>query len=176
MIGTQARRFAAAMRMLATLAAVVLFAGSAAAVGTVTITPKEVQEVDGKWKINMSVNYGSTPILPHIPMIFEFTQTVHWERALTDKSPDKPVIVKTPLQNQQPINESMDVGFSDPMGKIFQTTKFDFLIRRDRGFEAGEYSLKIKRESDGVVMGQVQKLTLNGDNPIVDRRAIVFSG
>jgi MYXO-CTERM domain-containing protein len=81
-----------------------------------------------------------------------------------------------PLSNQQTINESMDVGFSDGTGKIFKITKFDFIIRRDHGFEAGEYDLKIKREDDGVQMGQVIHLTLKGDNPVVDRRAIIFAG
>ena len=70
----------------------------------------------------------------------------------------------------------MDVGFSDATGKIFKVTKFDFVIRRDHGFEAGEYDLKIKREDDGVQMGQTIRLVLKGDNPIVDRRAIVFAG
>jgi hypothetical protein len=165
----------AALRLAALVAAILFFARPAAALGTLTISKKDPAEVEGKWKLNMTLNYGSVPHLPHIPMIFSFTQTVHWERALTDKSPDKPVVVKTPLQNQQPINESMDVGFSDGSGKVFTTTKFDFVIRRDRGFEAGEYQLKIKRESDGVQIGQPQTITLNGDNAVVDRRAMVFS-
>jgi MYXO-CTERM domain-containing protein len=70
----------------------------------------------------------------------------------------------------------MDVGFSDASGKVFKVTKFDFLIRRDHGFEAGEYDLKIKRQDDGAQMGQTIRITLKGDNPIVDRRAIVFAG
>jgi MYXO-CTERM domain-containing protein len=62
------------------------------------------------------------------------------------------------------------------MGKVFKVTKFDFVIRRDHGFEAGEYELKIKREDDGVAVGQPIHLTLKGDNAVVDRRAIVFAG
>src|SRR6185369_15576207 len=101
---------------------------------------------------------------------------VLYERSLTDKSPEKPVLTRMPLQNQQPINESMDVGFSDASGKIFKVTKFDFVIRREHGFEAGEYDLKIKRTDDGVQMGQTIRIILKGDNPVVDRRAIVFAG
>jgi hypothetical protein len=109
-------------------------------------------------------------------MIFSFTPTMLYERALTDQSGDKPVLNRIPLANQQGIHESMDVGFMDAgTGKIYPETKFDFVIRRDRGFEAGEYTLVIKT-SDGVTMGQPQRLRLQGDNPIVDRRAIVFSG
>jgi MYXO-CTERM domain-containing protein len=164
------------------LLAVLLFAGLAAApraalaAGTVTISNKEPQENDGKWKLNMSINYGSVPHLQHIPMLFNFTPTALYERSLVDATGDKPVLTRLPLSNQQGINESMDVGFTDGSGKVFTTTKFDFVVRRDRGFEAGEYTLKITRAVDGVQVGQVQNLKLKGDNPIVDRRAIVFAG
>src|SRR5262245_22962168 len=121
----------------------------------------------------MTMNYGGTPPTAHIPMLFSFTPTVLYERTLTDKSPTTPVINKIPLSNQQPINQSMDVGFSDfATGQVFTVTKFDFLIRRDHGFEAGEYTLVIKRTSDGAQMGSQLRVVLQGDNPIVDRRAI----
>ncbi len=153
-----------------------LLSRPALASGTVTLASREVTEEDGRWKLKMSIDFGSIPQLPHIPMIFSFTPMVLYERALTDKSPEKPVLIKMPLSNQTTNNESMDVGFSDGSGKIFKITKFDFVIRRDHGFEAGEYDLKIKREDDGVQMGQVIHLSLKGDNPVVDRRAMVFAG
>jgi MYXO-CTERM domain-containing protein len=143
---------------------------------SVRLTSRELVEVDGRWKLAFTIDYGSVPQLPHIPMIFNFEPTVLYERALTDKSPDKPIINRIPLSNQQGLNESLDVGFSDASGKIFKITKFDFVIRRDRGFESGEYDLKIKREDDGQQMGQTIKVILKGDNPIVDRRAMVFAG
>ncbi|WP_437643895.1 MYXO-CTERM sorting domain-containing protein [Sorangium sp. So ce362] len=151
-------------------------ATAAHAAGTVTIADRAPKEDGGRWKLKMTINYGGTPHLSHIPMLFSFTPTVHYERALTDQSPEKPILNRIPLQNQQSINESMDVGFSDGSGKVFSITKFDFVLRRDRGFEAGEYDLVIKRASDGVQMGQRQKITLKGDNEIIDRRAIVFTG
>jgi MYXO-CTERM domain-containing protein len=158
------------------VAVCVLVPRLALAAGSVTLSSREPTEEDGRWKLKMSIDYGSPPQLPHVPMIFSFTPTVLYERALTDKSPEKPIVVRMPLSNQQGINESMDVGFSDGSGKIFKVTKFDFVIRRDHGFEAGEYELKIKREDDGVQMGQTIHLVLKGDNPVVDRRAIVFAG
>jgi MYXO-CTERM domain-containing protein len=165
------------LALAATFAALaVLFPRLALAAGTVTLASREPTEDDGKWKLKMTIDYGGIPQLPHVPMIFTFTPMVLYERALTDKSPEKPVLNRMPLVNQQTINESMDVGFSDGTGKIFKITKFDFIIRRDHGFEAGEYDLKIKREDDGVQMGQVIRLILKGDNPVVDRRAIVFAG
>jgi hypothetical protein len=144
------------------------------AAGSVQVKSTTIEESDGRWKLNMTVDYGSKPHLAHVPMLFEFTQTVHYERTLTDESPKTPILNRIPMRNQQPINESMDVGFSDGSGEIFQKTKFNFLIRRDRGFEAGEYTLKIKRSTDMVPMGQPIRLVLKGDNPIVDRRSIVF--
>lgn len=174
---TPPRRGTLALLCAALLGALLaLLPRPALAAGTVTLASREPTEDDGKWKLKMSIDYGSIPQLPHIPMIFSFTPTVLYERALTDKSPEKPVINRMPLSNQQGINESMDVGFSDGTGKIFKVTKFDFVIRRDHGFEAGEYDLKIKREDDGVQMGQTIRLILKGDNPVVDRRAIVFAG
>jgi MYXO-CTERM domain-containing protein len=149
---------------------------SARAAGTATFKEREVTEVDGRWKFFMTIDYGSIPPLPHIPMIFSFEPKVLYERALTDQSPTNPVLVKKPLQNQPTINESLDVGFSDASGKIFKVTKFDFSLRRDRGYEAGEYDLKIRRQDDGAQVGQVIRVTLKGDNPVVDRRAMVFSG
>ena len=153
-----------------------LVSRDANATGSVSLSTREPVEADGKWKLVMTIDFGSIPLLPHIPMLVVFTPTVHYDLSLTDKSPEKPVLIKQPLQNQQPINEGLDVGFSDASGKIFKITKFDFVIRRDHGFEAGEYDLKIKREDDGVQLGQTLKLTLKGDNPVIDRRAITFAG
>lgn len=174
----RSRRLLLARVVIAALAllGVLMPSRAAHAVGSVTITDRAPQENDGRWKLKMTINYGSTPHLAHIPMLFSFTPLVHYERALTDQSPDKPVLNRIPLHNQQSINESMDVGFSDGSGKIFKMTKFDFVLRRDRGFEAGEYELKITRLSDGAQVGQKQRITLQGENPVVDRRAIVFTG
>jgi MYXO-CTERM domain-containing protein len=161
------------------LLAVALFAllpRPALAMGSVRLTSRDPVEADGRWKLDFIVDYGSIPQIPHVPVIVSFVPTVLYERALTDKSPEKPIINKIPLANQQGINESLDIGFADASGKVFKVTKVDFVIRRDHGFEAGEYDLKIKREDDGVQMGQTIKLVLKGDNPVVDRRAMVFAG
>lgn len=166
------RFFAAALA----LALLVFAPGVSRAAGTVTVDSLQPKEDDGKWKLKMTMNYGAVPPTAHIPMNFEFTQTVLYERTLTDQSPKTPVLNKRPLQNQTPINESMDVGFSDASGKLFSITKFDFTIKRDHGFEAGEYTLVITRSNDGTKMGQPLRLVLLGDNVVVDRRAMVFSG
>lgn len=172
-------RLLAFVRLFAALslaALVLVLPALARAGGTVTITDLQPKEDNGKWKLKMTMNYGATPPTAHIPMLFSFTPTVLYERTLTDKSPNTPVLTKLPLSNQQAIPASMDVGFGDGTGKVFAITKFDFVINRDQGFEAGEYTLVIKRSNDGVQMGSQMRIVLQGDNPIVDRRAIVFSG
>jgi MYXO-CTERM domain-containing protein len=167
-------RFALLLAIL--MAALVALPRPALAAGSVTLSTREPVEVDGRWKLVMTIDYGSIPNIPHVPMIFSFEPKVLYERALLDKTGDKPQLNKIPLQNQTTINESMDVGFADASSKVFKVTKFDFVIRRDHGFEAGEYDLKIKRQDDGAQMGQTIHLTLKGENAVIDRRAIVFAG
>lgn len=152
----------------------IVFSGRAHAAGTLTISNASPQENDGRWKIHVTMNMGRLADTAHVPMIFRFTPTVLYERSLEDKTGDKPVLTRKPLVNQAALNESMDVGFSDGRGQIFPTTKFDFMLRRDRGYEAGEYDFIVLRSSDGVQIGQKQRLKLLGDNPVIDRRAMVF--
>jgi MYXO-CTERM domain-containing protein len=166
-----------ALRFLcvAASALMVLFASRGAhAAGTLTVVNSSPQETDGRWKLQFSMNMGQLADTAHVPMIFRFTPTVLYERSLEDKTGDKPVLNRRPLVNQSAVTESMDVGFSDSRGKIFPTTKFDFMLRRDRGYEAGEYELVVIRSSDGAQIGQKQRIKLLGDNPVIDRRAMVF--
>lgn len=160
------------------LAALALFGAAllpraALAAGSVKLE-NQPEEVDGAWKLKFTIDYGSLPHLEHIPMIFSFEQTVSIERALTDQSPKNPVERRIPLQNQTPNNIEQDVGFSDGQKK-FKITKYDFKIRRDKGFEAGDYKLTLKT-TDGKQVGQTITVTLKGENPVIDRRAISFAG
>lgn len=162
--------------LFATLA-LLLAPRTASAFGSVKVEGgTTLKEVDGRWKLKLVVDYGSLPDINFVPTLFSFQMQTLYERSLTDEGGDKPVITKKSLQNQQPIIESMDVGFSDGTGKTFKVTKFNFVIRRDRGFEAGEYTLQLKRADDGANMGQKIRVILEGDNPIVDRRSISFVG
>jgi MYXO-CTERM domain-containing protein len=172
-----ARVLLRALVPLAALAVALLALPRAAhAVGSVKVDKTKVDEVDGRWKLKMTIDLGKAPDIAYVPMMFSFTPTMLYERSLTDESPEKPVVTRKPLTNQPSINESMDVGFSDGTGKAFKLTKFNFMVRRDRGFEAGEYTLEIRRSSDGAIVGRKVKLILDGENPVVDRRAISFVG
>jgi MYXO-CTERM domain-containing protein len=159
---------------LAGAATVLLFALTASGgAGTFQLRTTEVQEVSGGWHIFCQLALPRAPTLAHTPMKFLFTKTVVYERALVDNNPN-PVLNRTPLMNQTPSVESLDVDFADPSGKIFNRTRFDFSLTRTRGYEAGEYKVQV-RTSDGTDIGSPATLILKGDNPTVDRRAMTFS-
>jgi len=164
---------------LALAVALALICGSTAALarGSVQLSDTSPEEVDGKWSLSFTVNYGGKPDLAHVPVVLSFRMTSLYERSYTDESGDKPVLRKVPIdagsQRGQEINLPTDIGFADGSGKIFTTTKFKIKIRRDRDFEAGEYILTV-RLSAGGNLGRPIKLTLQGENPVVDRRSIIF--
>jgi hypothetical protein len=155
-------------------AAVVFFALRAQAAGSYQLRTTEVQEVSGGWHVIFgSITLPRAPSTAHQPMKFLFTKTMVYERALVDNSP-QPVLNRTALVGQTPSVESLDVDFSDPSGKIYNRTRFDFSLTRTRGYEAGEYKVQV-RTADGVDIGGASTIILKGDNPVVDRRAMTFS-
>jgi MYXO-CTERM domain-containing protein len=159
--------------VLACLGVVTLFARDASALGTFKLKSTEAQEVSGAWHIYVTIELPKAPLTAHQTMKFNFTKTVAYERALIDGH-NEPVLNRQALQNQSPSIESLDVDFADPSGKIFKGTRFDFGLTRNRGYEAGEYKVEVKT-SDGSNVGSAATLTLKGDNPVVDRRAIAFN-
>jgi hypothetical protein len=161
------------IRVLWLFSVVVLFSVDASAAGSYRLRSTEVQEAGGQWHIYVAIDLPAAPAIPHMPMKFIFTELTQYERALTDASKD-PVVNRTPLQNQLPKTESLDVDFADGTGKIFKSTRYDFSLTRARGYEAGEYKFQL-RTSDGTDVGSSTTMILKGDNPVVDRRSITFS-
>jgi hypothetical protein len=158
---------------VAVLALAVLFAsGSASATGSARLTRGTSDENGGAWRIRLTLDLGKAPTLAHVPLKFIFTKTMVYERALVDGSKD-PVLNRISVRNDPPKIESMDVDFSNAMGKIWKGTSFDFSLPRDRGYEAGEYKLQV-RTADGTDIGSPMTLVLKGDNPVQDRRSITF--
>ncbi|MEY4544902.1 MAG: hypothetical protein RL685_1097 [Pseudomonadota bacterium] len=150
------------------------FAGSAAAQGRVVWKRTKLEELDKSWKIALEVHLNRAPDVAHVPVRFEFTPTVYYERALVDGRKE-PVIRQIPLQNQQAVIESVDVSFLDPgSGKTASRTRFTFQVTRDRGFEAGQYQVKVTDARSDKELGGTTSLTLSGDNEVVDRRSVVF--
>ena len=150
------------------------FALSAAAAGRVVWKRTKVDEIDKSWKVSLEVHLDRAPDVAHVPVRFSFTPTVYFERALIDGKKDA-VTRQLPLQNQQAIVESVDVSFLDPAsGKTAARTRFTFQVTRDRGFEAGQYEVKVTDARSGKDLAGGTSMTLNGDNPVVDRRSVVF--
>lgn len=169
-LGRFIRKIAGAFVLLA----VVLFATRAHAAGSFKLKTTTVSEVGGSWHLFVKVELPRPPATAHVPMKFLFTKEAVFERDLVDGHGDTPVTNQMVLTNQTPSVESLDVDFADASGKVFKGTNFDFSLARDRGYEAGIYKVEV-RTSDGINIGSGQRLTLNGDNPVVDRRSITFS-
>ena len=154
--------------------AVLLLSSQAHAAGSFKLKTTSASEVSGAWHLFVTVELPRAPATAHVPMKFLFTKEAVFERDLVDGHGDTPVTNQMVLTNQTPNVESLDVDFANGSGKIFKGTQFDFSLTRDRGYEAGIYKVQVKT-SDGIDVGGSQRLTLNGDNPVVDRRSITFN-
>jgi MYXO-CTERM domain-containing protein len=159
------------------LLAIVLVAGSAFAAGRVEWKSKSFKERSDKaWMLELKIFLPRAPDVAYVPVKFEFEPYTYFERALVDGQ-EGPVERKVPLEGKQPLIESVDVGFMDSgTSKIESRTRFSFKVKRDLGFEAGEYKVTLKDSRSGQKIGQTTTITFDGENEIIDRRAMVFSG
>jgi MYXO-CTERM domain-containing protein len=172
-------RFPRYLAAWACLLAVLLLTSLAAAYGRVQWKSKKLKESEsrgGSWKIELTIYMPRAPDLPTIPAKFEFKQNVYYERYKDDAHGDTPQIRKVPTPGKQPIIEGVDMGFLDPgTGTIQKRTKFSFKITRAHGFEAGEWTVKIRDARNGSPIGQQVRLVLDGENKVIDRRSMVFA-
>ncbi len=150
--------------------------GSAGAAGRVDWKGKTFKERDDKaWRLEVAIYLPRAPDVPHVPMKFEFQPEVYYERDMVDG--DKLVEHKVPLDNRQALIESVDVGFLDSgSGKIESRTRFTFKLTRAHGYEAGEYKVTIHDARNDQAVGSPTTLIFDGENEVIDRRAMVFSG
>ena len=158
------------------LVVLMLFAGPAAAAGRIEWKSKTIKEKDGtSWRIEMAIYLPKAPDVAHVPMKFEFQPTVYYERSIVDG--DKEIERKVPLENRQALIESVDVGFLDSStGNIEKRTRFSFKVTRAHGYEAGEYKVTVKDTRTGTTVGTPVTLIFEGQNELIDRRAMVFTG
>ncbi len=153
---------------------VCLFSAPALAANRVVWKQTKIEEVDKSWKVALEVYLDRAPDVAHMPVRFSFTAMSYFERARVDGHND-PVKREIPLSNQQPIVESVDIGFLDPgTGKAAKRTRFSFHVTRDRGFEAGTYEVVVTDARSDREFGGKAMLTLNGENEVIDRRSMVF--
>jgi MYXO-CTERM domain-containing protein len=156
------------------VALVSLISTPALAANRVVWKQTKIKEEDKSWKVALEVHLDRAPDVPHMPVRFSFTATSYFERALVDGRKEA-VKREIPLQNQQPIVESVDVGFLDPgTGKSAKRTRFSFHVTRDRGFEAGTYEVVVTDARSDREFGGKTTLTLEGENEVIDRRSMVF--
>jgi MYXO-CTERM domain-containing protein len=158
------------------LALVLLFSGSALAAGRIEWKSTTVKEREDKsWRLEVAIYMPKAPDVPHVSMKFEFQPTAYYARDMTDG--DKLVEHTVPLTDRQSLIESVDVGFLDSgSGKIEARTRFSFKVTRAHGYEAGEYKVTIRDTRNGQIVGTAQTLKFQGENEVIDRRAMVFSG
>ncbi len=164
------RSFLVALLTFATLLTV---SSAAFAFGNFRFKQTRVEEQDEKWKLDMDVDYGSTPHIGHIPFDFVFELKTYYEYSIEDRDKE-PLIRPKPQREQQPQRLPLDIDFSDASGKVWQKTRFSVSIRRKDNFEAGEYRLTIRRSSDGAQLGQPITMVFNGRNQLIDRRTMVI--
>jgi MYXO-CTERM domain-containing protein len=165
------------MVALLTLVVTSLLAGSALAAGRIEWKSKTFKErSDKSWMLEFAVYLPRAPDVAYVGMKFEFEPTVYFERALVDGH-EGPVERKVPLSNQQPKIETVDIGFMDgATAKIEARTRMSFKIKRELGYEAGEYKVTVRDTRNGQTVGAAQTIVFDGQNEIIDRRAMVFSG
>lgn len=157
---------------------VVTTVSPAAAAGRVVWKSTTVKErtSNESWRLEMEIHLSRAPDIAHKSMKFEFTQTAEFERSLVDGQ-EGPQTRTVPLTNQQSIIESQTVGFMDPgSGQTQARTRFSFKVTRAHGYKAGTWKVKIKDGDTDQQIGSETTLRLEGENPVVDRRSIVFHG
>lgn len=163
--------------MFMTLVSLLLLGGTAGAAGRVDWKSKTLKESDGhSWTIEVTIYLAKAPDVATMPMRFSFQPVVYYERSLLDGK-EGPQLRQVPLVGKAPMVESVDVGFMDPgNGTIQKRTKFSFKVTRGHGYEAGEYDVTIKDGRTDQSLGSASRIVFQGDNEVIDRRAMVFSG
>jgi MYXO-CTERM domain-containing protein len=163
--------------LLLSLLTVLLLSSTALADGRVEWKTKSFKERSDKaWMLELAIFLPRAPDVAYVPMKFEFELVTYYERALIDGH-DGPVDTKTPMNGRQPLIESVDVGFMDAgTSKIEKRTRFSFKVKRDLGYEAGEYKVTIRDTRNGRTVGTPTTITFDGQNEVIDRRSIVFQG
>lgn len=168
----QRRSVAAVAALVVLLVSALAFAAGRIEWGSKKIKPRSD---NNSWNIDIKVFMPTAPNVPSVPTKFIFLQTVYYERAMVDG--DKLTTRNVPIEGKLPIVESVDIGFLDPRsGKIENRTQFSFKIRRDHGFDCGEYKVTVRDARNDSVIGTPVNLILDGENEVIDRRSIVFSG
>ena len=163
--------------VLSCVLSVLFIAAAAAAAGRIEWGSKTLKpRSDGNsWNVDLKIFLPKAPDVPTVQMKFEFLQKVYYERAMIDG--DKLVTRNVPIEGKQAVVETVDVGFLDPQtSRIENRTRFTFKLHRDHGLDCGEYRVTVRDTRNGQIVGTPITLILGGENEVIDRRSIVFTG
>lgn len=165
-------RLLSPLLVLGAFFAIALSAGSAHA-DRIVWKKTTIKESNSAWNLECEFHLNKAPDVALVSMQFKFEKDVRYERELVDGR-DTPQVRKAVLENEQPLIETVEVGFMDSTGKSQPRTRFSFKLTRDREFFAGEFRVTVTDKNTGRKIGGEQKITLEGENEVVDRRSMVF--
>ena len=145
------------------------------AMGAVVLRTPTVQETSGgEWNISMKITLDQAPATAPI-LYFTFAELTTFERTI-EVHGQPPVVHRLPIDpphkfppESMPVDTFTDTVTHNPVKTTFWTVP----IKRSAGYEAGVYQMQVS-SSDGQKIGSPMQITLNGDNPEVDRAAITF--
>ena len=145
--------------------------------GAVVLKTPQVQETStGEWDITMRITLDQAPATSPI-LYFTFTEMTTFERTI-EVHGQPPVLHRLPVDpphkfppESMPVDTFTDTVTHNPV----KTTYWTVPVKRAAGYEAGVFQLEVSN-SDGQKIGSPMQITLNGDNPEVDRAAITFGG
>jgi hypothetical protein len=168
-------RILRAVRLAALALPLLVVTPAFAGYGSITPASKLVPETAGGWKMALTVKLPKAPDPAYQTYRFLFTPQVLYETYMDDTKPGEQTRDLPQAKDVKPMVESLEVGFSDARNQVWDTTKFDFVIKRDRGFEAGTYKIEVRDTNDKTI-GSPFVVKLDGKNPMVDRRAMIMTG
>jgi hypothetical protein len=154
----------------------VLRADRAEASNVVLRTPAPQETSGGEWDISMKITLDQAPATAPI-LYFTFTEITTFESTIEVRG-QPPVVHQLAVDpphkfppESMPVDTFTDTVTHNPV----RSTLWTVPIKRAAGYEAGIFQMEVSN-SDGQKIGSPMRITLNGNNPPVDRAAISFGG
>jgi hypothetical protein len=131
-----------------------------------------IETDDGVWLVTLVVVARPPPSDGDVPLRFEWLPVVYVERALVEG--DRIAERRVDVSKREPLIEVLTANFIDATtGRTTERVFMPLQLSRNRGFEAGEYRLRLKSQLTGDTVLETH-VELQGENPLVDRRPGAF--
>ncbi len=129
-----------------------------------------IENAQNSWPGAMRIRLDPPANPPEMFLRFEFVQVSETERDLIDG--DQLISRRIPIEQVQPLVESLVVSFVDPATqRVLPDTTVNLALPRAHGFSAGEYRVTV-RNANAQPLGSSVTLRFEGNNPVVDRRSM----